>query len=290
MTVAEPMVSVATSCRTSAFARVIFRMARASDTVTDIGSPSGTATTMTMTMYTTYRSRNWATATASSPVAGKKTSGLPVSGSVAKKIPRTNRARKMAAAAAYPTLLMTPARWDNFLCSGVGSFDIVSFRCTRSSVASVWSPDSRRAICPIMVSSPTFETIISPRPSTTCVPRYTHPALSGPSVSSSSAHTPFRTASDSPVISDWSRSNSFAFVSRPSAGISSPVSSSTRSPTTTSSSGSDCARPSRLTFTRTESFCEFSFSNSRSERYSDRNATPVARAMAIITASPSMDG
>ena len=50
MTVAEPMVSQATSCRTSAFSRVMRRMARASDTVTLIGSPSGTATTMMMTM------------------------------------------------------------------------------------------------------------------------------------------------------------------------------------------------------------------------------------------------
>ena len=52
ITVAEPIVSQATSWRTSAFARVIFRIARASDTVTLIGSPSGTATTMMMTMYT----------------------------------------------------------------------------------------------------------------------------------------------------------------------------------------------------------------------------------------------
>ena len=52
MTVAEPIVSQATSWRTRVLARVIFRMARASDTVTLIGSPSGTATTMTMTMYT----------------------------------------------------------------------------------------------------------------------------------------------------------------------------------------------------------------------------------------------
>ncbi len=52
MTVAEPMVSQATSCRTRLLARVILRMARASDTVTLIGSPSGTATTMMMTMST----------------------------------------------------------------------------------------------------------------------------------------------------------------------------------------------------------------------------------------------
>jgi len=51
MTVAEPIVSHATSCRTRAFSRVMRRIARASDTVTLIGSPSGTATTMTMTMY-----------------------------------------------------------------------------------------------------------------------------------------------------------------------------------------------------------------------------------------------
>ena len=51
MTVAEPIVSQATSWRTSEFARVILRMARASDTVTLIGNPSGTATTMMMTMY-----------------------------------------------------------------------------------------------------------------------------------------------------------------------------------------------------------------------------------------------
>ena len=52
MTVAEPIVSVPTSWRTSALARVIFCIASASDTVTLIGSPSGTATTMMMTMYT----------------------------------------------------------------------------------------------------------------------------------------------------------------------------------------------------------------------------------------------
>ena len=39
MTVAEPIVSQATSCRTRLLARVIFRIARASDTVTLIGSP-----------------------------------------------------------------------------------------------------------------------------------------------------------------------------------------------------------------------------------------------------------
>ena len=50
MTVAEPIVSQATSWRTSELARVIFRIARASETVTLIGSPSGTATTMMMTM------------------------------------------------------------------------------------------------------------------------------------------------------------------------------------------------------------------------------------------------
>ncbi len=50
MTVAEPIVSQATSWRTRLLARVIFCMARASDTVTLIGSPSGTATTMMMTM------------------------------------------------------------------------------------------------------------------------------------------------------------------------------------------------------------------------------------------------
>ncbi len=50
MTVAEPIVSQATSWRTRLLARVIFCMARASDTVTLIGRPSGTATTMMMTM------------------------------------------------------------------------------------------------------------------------------------------------------------------------------------------------------------------------------------------------
>jgi hypothetical protein len=53
MTVAEPMVSHATSWRTSELARVIFCMARASDTVTLMGRPSGTATTMMITMLTT---------------------------------------------------------------------------------------------------------------------------------------------------------------------------------------------------------------------------------------------
>jgi hypothetical protein len=50
MTVADPIVSQATSCLTSELARVIFRIARASETVTLIGSPSGTATTTMMTM------------------------------------------------------------------------------------------------------------------------------------------------------------------------------------------------------------------------------------------------
>jgi hypothetical protein len=50
MTVAEPIVSQATSCRTSELARVIFCMAKANDTVTLMGKPSGTATTMMMTM------------------------------------------------------------------------------------------------------------------------------------------------------------------------------------------------------------------------------------------------
>ena len=49
MTVAEPMVSQATNCRTRLLARVILRMAKASDTVTLMGNPSGTATTMMMT-------------------------------------------------------------------------------------------------------------------------------------------------------------------------------------------------------------------------------------------------
>src|SRR5207248_8713720 len=52
MTVAEPIVSQATSWRTSELARVIFCMASASETVTLIGSPSGTATTMMMTIVT----------------------------------------------------------------------------------------------------------------------------------------------------------------------------------------------------------------------------------------------
>ena len=46
------IVSQATSWRTSELARVIFCMARASDTVTLIGKPSGTATTMMMTIVT----------------------------------------------------------------------------------------------------------------------------------------------------------------------------------------------------------------------------------------------
>ncbi len=52
MTVAEPIVSQATSWRTSELARVIFCIASASETVTLIGSPSGTATTMMMTIVT----------------------------------------------------------------------------------------------------------------------------------------------------------------------------------------------------------------------------------------------
>ncbi len=51
MTVAEPIVSQATSCRTRLLARVMRRTARARQTVTHIGSPSGTATTMMITMY-----------------------------------------------------------------------------------------------------------------------------------------------------------------------------------------------------------------------------------------------
>ena len=50
ITVADPMVSHATNCLTRDFALVIFRMARANEIVTLMGNPSGTATTMMMTM------------------------------------------------------------------------------------------------------------------------------------------------------------------------------------------------------------------------------------------------
>ena len=62
-----------------------------------------------------------------------------------------------------------------------------------------------------------------------------------------------RTGSDSPVISDWSTYSSVALTSRPSAGISSPVSSTTTSPTTTSSRATVWNAPSRSTLTRSES-------------------------------------
>ena len=58
MMVADPIVSHATSCRTREFARVIFRIDSASDTVTLMGSPSGTATTTMITIVTKWSSNS----------------------------------------------------------------------------------------------------------------------------------------------------------------------------------------------------------------------------------------
>ncbi len=95
MTVADPIVSVATSWRTRALARVIFRMARASDTVTLIGSPSGTATTTMMTMYTKYASSAFTLPSSTGPAA----SSAPGQRTSPTYNPRARSATKMATAA-----------------------------------------------------------------------------------------------------------------------------------------------------------------------------------------------
>ena len=116
---------------------------------------------------------------------------------------------------------------------------MVSFFWTRSSrvsgsppvspagvVASSGSPDSRRAIWPIIVSSPTLVTIIWPTPSTTCVPRIDAARLLGAvgRVVVAGRGLPDRLAlAGHQRLVEYS---SLALTMRPSAGISSPISSS----------------------------------------------------------------
>ena len=138
-----------------------------------------------------------------------------------------------------------------------------------------------RATFPISVASPTCSTRIVPCPSTTVVPRITRFEAYVAS-SSKSASTVVLLITGSPVRLDSFTCKEMASSSSPSAGISSPVSRITISPTTISLRGTSCTRPLRITFTNVSSLTAFSKSNFLLASYSKKKPIPVANRMAAI--------
>ena len=120
-----------------------------------------------------------------------------------------------------------------------------------------------------------------PCPSTTVVPRKMRLEAYVAS-SSKSASTVVFVTTGSPVRFDSFTCREMASSNSPSAGTSSPVSSTTISPTTTSLRGISCTCPLRITFTKVSSFTAFSRSNFFPASYSKKKPIPVASRMATI--------
>ncbi len=120
-----------------------------------------------------------------------------------------------------------------------------------------------------------------PCPSTTVVPRKMRLEAYVAS-SSKSASTVVFVTTGSPVRFDSFTCREIASSNSPSAGTSSPVSSTTISPTTTSLRGISCTCPLRITFTKVSSFTAFSKSNFFPASYSKKKPILVASRMATI--------
>ena len=145
---------------------------------------------------------------------------------------------------------------------------------TLSSICAAWNT------LPFSVLSPTANTRPMPCPSITLVPLITLSVGNVASLSESAGSTDLWHVG-SPVSEDSSTFSDTDCSSWMSAGISSPVSMNTRSPTTTSLRCMVVGWPSRTTFTCCSSFTWLSRLNSRSAFSSKMNAMPVARTMAM---------
>ncbi len=103
------------------------------------------------------------------------------------------------------------------------------------------------AMRPISVSMPVAVTTISPRPRVTTVFMKLMLPRSASGAFSAAPPACFSTGSDSPVSAASSICSALATQSRPSAGVLSPASSTTRSPGTSSAASISCFAPSRRT-------------------------------------------
>ena len=144
MTVIAPIVSLACILRTRLFVRSIRRMLTASDSVTLIGSPSGTATTISVTATMKYCNTSVAI------VSQSERSRSPMI------MPLTSSATNVTIASDIPT---RPISFDNF-CN-----------CRFSGVCSSLSTVACSATWPNSVASPTAVTVIVPCPAFPVVPR-----------------------------------------------------------------------------------------------------------------------
>ena len=208
ITVTAPMVSQACSFLTRLFDFNILLMFKARASVTAIGSPSGTAMTISVTAIMKYFSTTSAIF---------RYSDVDHSGLVRMSCPRNPT--KASTDTADPTLLMSLASRSSWRLRGV--FTAVS------SVAFV-------ATLPISVASPTDVTLIFPEPFITIVDRSAR--FEGYVAPSCFTSTNFEIIG-SPVSVDSSICKSTASNSIPSAGTSSPTPSTTMSSTTISRRG-----------------------------------------------------
>ncbi len=127
-------------------------------------------------------------------------------------------------------------------------------RSTRSGVGRRWTSPVRRAMSPSRVRAPVATTTARAAPDVTYVPAKTSPgAASGSSPGSAHASAVRDIGTDSPVSVDSSTRSASACVTRASAEIRSPSTSTTTSPRTSSPAGIDTRRPSRRTVASTVS-------------------------------------
>ena len=233
-----PIVSQACIFRTKLFVFSIRRMLRARLSVTLIGNPSGTATTIKVTAIMKYFrtiraiSSHWCQSVTSVTVRYWYKSLL------------VNMI-KVSAAIVNPALPIRFANLVSWIFSGV-----CSWLCSVD-----W-----RATLPISVASPTRSTRMIPCPSVMVVPRITE--FEGYVASSSKwASSVVLFTINSPVSVDSLTCKETASTSIPSAGTSSPVFRMTISPTTISLRGISFIFPLRITVTGVSSPTAFSKSN-----------------------------
>ena len=253
-----PAVSMPTSFFTSTRSRSIRFIFEDSTTVIIIGSPSGTATTMTEIASVSAPSTSAKTYAGSESRASVSVMSIPAS----MKNERNRYATATSAAAAYPSVL-------TFFASVVSrAFSGLSRR----------SDDSDDATSPYIVPDPTRSTVMTHAPEVTVAPRKSAFFASG----KSSRPPPgrFLSSFDSPFSALWSTVISPSTI-KPSAGTRSPEPSSTVSPTTTSARRTLTVTPSLRTRTGIPSPTERIRSNARSPPCSDTAETTVE----IITAT-----
>mmetsp|Transcript_100503 Transcript_100503/g.162036 ORF Transcript_100503/g.162036 Transcript_100503/m.162036 type:complete len:459 (+) Transcript_100503:2789-4165(+) len=224
--VAEPMVSHELMCRTRQLSFCIFPTERERVMATASGSPSGTATTKTVTPTTMNRSHSrWCI--------------LWLNSSLQQALLTNARAKRMSK---MPTVAH-PATAPAFVISSVMSS---SLDCS-----TVFSSSSSAIFCsirPWYVLAPTASTSMRPCPSCTMVPAKTAgDTLTALSAPSPKTKWPFFLMTDSPVSEASEMPTSFFSKMTPSAHTSSPALSSTMSPTTTSYVEMRCLSPLRIT-------------------------------------------